>query len=67
MVSTFSANEPQLWLELDRERSKILGVPVADAFQALQTYLGGLYLNDFNLYGRTFRVVMQANPVPPDA
>jgi multidrug efflux pump len=60
VVTTFSANEPQLWLDLDRERCKILGVPVADAFQALQTYLGGLYLNDFNLYGRTFRVVMQA-------
>jgi hydrophobe/amphiphile efflux-1 (HAE1) family protein len=60
VVTTFSANEPQLWLELDRERCKILGVPINDAFQALQTYLGGLYINDFNLYGRTFRVVMQA-------
>jgi hydrophobe/amphiphile efflux-1 (HAE1) family protein len=60
VMTTFSADEPQLWLDLDRERSKILGVPIVDAFQALQTYLGGLYLNDFNLYGRTFRVVMQA-------
>jgi multidrug efflux pump len=60
VITTFSANEPQLWLDLDRERCKILGVPINDAFQALQTYLGGLYLNDFNLYGRTFRVVMQA-------
>ena len=60
VATPFSVNEPQLWLELDRERCKILGVPIADAFQALQTYLGGLYINDFNLYGRTFRVVMQA-------
>ncbi len=60
VVTPFSINEPQLWLDLDRERCKILGVPIADAFQALQTYLGGLYINDFNLYGRTFRVVMQA-------
>jgi multidrug efflux pump subunit AcrB len=60
VVTTFSANEPQLWLDLDRDRAMILGVPINDAFQALQTYLGGLYLNDFNLYGRTFRVVMQA-------
>jgi hydrophobe/amphiphile efflux-1 (HAE1) family protein len=59
-VTPFSVTEPQLWLDLDRERCKILGVPIADAFQALQTYLGGLYINDFNLYGRTFRVVMQA-------
>src|SRR5262249_12078381 len=60
VATPFSVTEPQLWLDLDRERCKILGVPVADAFQALQTYLGGLYINDFNLYGRTFRVVMQA-------
>jgi hydrophobe/amphiphile efflux-1 (HAE1) family protein len=60
VVTPFAVTEPQLWLDLDRERCKILGVPIADAFQALQTYLGGLYINDFNLYGRTFRVVMQA-------
>ena len=60
VATPFSVTEPQLWLDLDRERCKILGVPIADAFQALQTYLGGLYINDFNLYGRTFRVVMQA-------
>jgi HAE1 family hydrophobic/amphiphilic exporter-1/multidrug efflux pump len=60
VATPFSINEPRLWLNLDRKRCKILGVPIADAFQALQTYLGGLYINDFNLYGRTFRVVMQA-------
>ena len=40
--------------------AEILGVPISDTFQALQSYLGGFYINDFNLYGRTFRVVMQA-------
>ena len=60
VLTTFSTNEPQLWLEVDRERAKILGVPIVDLFQALQTYLGGFYINDFNLYGRTFRVLMQA-------
>jgi len=60
VVSTFSPKEPQLWLDMDRERCKTLGVPISDVFQALQTYLGGLYINDFNLYGRTYRVMMQA-------
>jgi HAE1 family hydrophobic/amphiphilic exporter-1 len=59
-ATPFSVKEPQVWLDLDRERCKILGVPIADTFQALQSYLGGFYINDFNLYGRTFRVVMQA-------
>jgi hydrophobe/amphiphile efflux-1 (HAE1) family protein len=62
VITTFSANEPQVWLDVDRDRCKILGVPISDVFTALQTYLGGLYLNDFNLYGRTFRVLMQAEP-----
>ena len=60
VVTTFSANEPQLWLDLDRERAKILGVPIKMPFKLCRHILGGLYLNDFNLYGRTFRVVMQA-------
>jgi hydrophobe/amphiphile efflux-1 (HAE1) family protein len=60
VVSTFSPKEPQIWLDMDRERCKSLGVPISDVFQALQTYLGGVYINDFNLYGRTYRVMMQA-------
>jgi hydrophobe/amphiphile efflux-1 (HAE1) family protein len=60
VATPFSITEPQVRLNLDRKRCKILGVPIAEAFQALQAYLGGLYINDFNLYGRTFRVVMQA-------
>ncbi|MBY0503368.1 MAG: multidrug efflux RND transporter permease subunit [Bryobacteraceae bacterium] len=61
-ISTFVPNEPQLRLEVDRERARSMGVPIVDIYQALQTYLGGLYVNDFNLFGRTYRVVAQAEP-----
>ena len=60
MVSTFVPNEPQLRLDVDRERARSMGVPISDVYQAMQTYLGGVYINDFNLFGRTFRVVAQA-------
>lgn len=59
-IATFRPSEPQLRIEVDRERAKTLGVPIDDVYQTLQTYLGGLYVNDFNLYGRTFRVMVQA-------
>jgi hydrophobe/amphiphile efflux-1 (HAE1) family protein/NodT family efflux transporter outer membrane factor (OMF) lipoprotein len=62
VVSTFVPNEPQLNLQVDRERTRSMGVPITDVYQTLQTYLGGLYVNDFNLFGRTFRVVAQADP-----
>lgn len=62
VVSTFIPNEPQLRLEIDRERARSMGVPIVDVYQTLQTYLGGLYINDFNLFGRTYRVVAQAEP-----
>lgn len=62
MVSTFVPNEPQLKLDVDRERARSMGVPVANVYQSLQTYLGGIYINDFNLFGRTYRVVVQAEP-----
>jgi hydrophobe/amphiphile efflux-1 (HAE1) family protein/NodT family efflux transporter outer membrane factor (OMF) lipoprotein len=61
-VTTFQPNEPQLQLEVDRERAKTMNVPISDVFLTLQTYLGGLYVNDFNLFGRTYRVVAQADP-----
>ncbi len=61
-VTTFQPAEPQLRLEVDRERARTMDVPINDVFQTLQTYLGGLYVNDFNLFGRTYRVVAQADP-----
>jgi hydrophobe/amphiphile efflux-1 (HAE1) family protein/NodT family efflux transporter outer membrane factor (OMF) lipoprotein len=60
VVSTFVPNEPQLRLVVDRERARSMGVLINDVYLTLQTYLGGLYINDFNLFGRTYRVVAQA-------
>ncbi|MBY0504499.1 MAG: multidrug efflux RND transporter permease subunit [Bryobacteraceae bacterium] len=60
VVSTFVPNEPQLKLQIDRERVRSMGVPLNEVYQTLQTYLGGLYVNDFNMFGRTYRVVAQA-------
>lgn len=56
----FRPNVPQLRVEVDREKALALGVPVNDVFDALQSTMGALYVNDFNVYGRTFRVQMQA-------
>lgn len=61
LFTTFSAQVPQYYVEIDREKVKKLGVPVNEVFQTLQTYLGGYYINDFNKYGRTYRVMAQAD------
>ena len=58
--TTFSAASPQLYLDLDRERLQALGVSVSDLFATLQGTLGSIYVNDFNLFGRTWQVHMQA-------
>ncbi len=58
--TTFSAGAPQLYLELDRERLQTLGVSVSDLFTTLQGTLGQIYVNDFNLFGRTWQVNVQA-------
>lgn len=58
--SFFRAGVPQLRVEVDREKALALGVPVNDVFEALQSTMSALYVNDFNIYGRTFRVQMQA-------
>ncbi|WP_295884601.1 efflux RND transporter permease subunit [uncultured Thiohalocapsa sp.] len=59
--STFSARTPQLFLDIDRQRAETMGVPISDLFLTLQANLGSLYVNDFNLFGRTFRVFLQAD------
>jgi HAE1 family hydrophobic/amphiphilic exporter-1 len=59
--SFFSTKTPSYQIELDKEKAKKLGVSVADAYSTLSTYLGSSYINDFNLYGRNFRVVAQAD------
>src|SRR5260370_17091784 len=53
---------PQLRVDLDTDKAQTLGVPVTDVYSALQTFLGGLYVNDFNRFGRTWKVLMQAEP-----
>jgi hydrophobe/amphiphile efflux-1 (HAE1) family protein len=59
--STFSARTPQLFLEIDREKAETLGVRISDLFVTLQANLGSFYVNDFNLFGRTYRVFLQAD------
>jgi multidrug efflux pump len=61
MMSTFKANVPQLFLDIDRLHAKTLNLSLKDVFDTLQIYLGSLYVNDFNLFGRTYQVVAQAD------
>jgi hydrophobe/amphiphile efflux-1 (HAE1) family protein len=60
VFSTFSADTPQINLDIDREKAETLGVQISDIFAALQSTLGGYYVNDFNLFGRTWQVNIQA-------
>ena len=60
VFSLFETSTPQLYLDIDRTKAQLLGINVPDVFAALQIYLGSSYVNDFNLFGRTFRVVAQA-------
>ena len=61
LFTSFSTSTPQFNYDLDRNKAKLLGLSLPDVFKTLQIYLGSLYVNDFNLYGRTFRVTMQAD------
>jgi multidrug efflux pump len=60
LFSSFRANTPWLYLDIDRTAAKTLGVNMAEVFNTLQVYLGSLYVNDFNLFGRTWQVNVQA-------
>ena len=61
IFTSFSTSTPQFKYDLDRNKAKLLGLSLPDVFNTLQIYLGSLYVNDFNLFGRTFRVTMQAD------
>jgi multidrug efflux pump subunit AcrB len=61
VFSLFETSTPQLYLDIDRTKAQLLGVNVADVFSALSVFIGSSYVNDFNLIGRTFRVVAQAD------
>ena len=60
VTTTFSASVPQIRIDLDREKAKLLGVRVSDVFETLQSTFGALYVNDFNRAGRVFRVHLQS-------
>jgi len=60
--TTFNPATPQVKVELDREKARTLGVPVDSVFATLQTYLSGLYVNDFVRFGRVYKVFLQAEP-----
>jgi multidrug efflux pump len=60
VFSLFENATPQLFLDIDRTKAQLLGINITDVFAALQIYLGSAYVNDFNLFGRTFRVIAQA-------
>ncbi len=66
VFSTFAANTPSLFLDVDRDKAQALGVRISDIFAALQTTLGGFYVNDFNLYGRSWQVNIQAEALDRD-
>src|SRR5256712_9299154 len=59
--STFTVNVPQLDADIDRVKAKQQGVPLQDLFETMQIYLGSLYVNDFNRFGRTYQVIAQAD------
>jgi hydrophobe/amphiphile efflux-1 (HAE1) family protein len=60
VFTTFSATNPSIYLDIDRNKVQVLGVQLSDVFQALQASLGGFYVNDINLYGRRWQVNVQA-------
>lgn len=60
VFSTYRANVPQFFVDVDRIKAKNLGVPLSEIFTTLQAQMGSLYVNDFNKFGQTYRVIMQA-------
>ena len=61
VFSFFQVNVPQIEIDVDREKAKVHGVAISDIFDTLQAYMGSVYVNDVNLFGRTYQVNMQAD------
>ncbi len=61
VFSTYTASNPSLYLDIDRTKAQVLGLDINDVFVALQATLGGIYINNFNLYGRTWQVNLQGD------
>ncbi|THD79282.1 MAG: efflux RND transporter permease subunit [Phenylobacterium sp.] len=59
--ASFNTKTPRLYADIDRTKAEMLGVPDSSVFDTLQTYLGSTFVNDFNLFGRTFQVIAQAD------
>ncbi len=68
--TTFRPGVPQLYVDINREKVKLLDIPLSEVFSTLQAYLGSTYVNDFNKFGRVYQVRLQAEPqyraTPPD-
>ena len=60
VFSTYAADTPQIYLDIDRDKAQVLGVKISNIFNALQSTLGSYYINDFNVFGRTWQVNLQA-------
>jgi HAE1 family hydrophobic/amphiphilic exporter-1 len=60
VFSSFSASLPQIYLDIDRDKAKVLGVPLTNIFSALSSNMGSAYVNDFNRFGKTYQVMIQA-------
>ena len=67
VFSSYKISVPQLYAELDRTKAKQLGLNINEVFEAMQIYLGSLYINDFNIFGRTYQVIAQAEKQFRDA
>jgi HAE1 family hydrophobic/amphiphilic exporter-1 len=61
VFTTFSTGTPQVYVDVDRDKAQMLKVPLDSIFEALRVYLGSAYVNDFNMFGRTYRVTAQAD------
>ena len=66
VFSPFTANTPQLFVDIDRVKAQKLGVPIASVNETIQTYFGSTYVNDFNLFGRTYHVTGTGRPAVPE-
>ncbi len=61
VFSTYAADTPQVYLDIDRDKAQVLGVKITDIFNALQSTMGTYYVNDFNVFGRTWQVNVQSD------
>jgi HAE1 family hydrophobic/amphiphilic exporter-1 len=61
VFTTFAATTPQIFVDVDRDKAQMLRVPVTAIFEAMRVFMGSAYVNDFNMFGRTYRVTAQAD------